>query len=169
MIGKVVGRLTVIREEVGSSKKNCKWLCLCSCGRKCVVRGVDLRLGRTKSCGCFRMEMMRWGVGNRAKRWKGGRRKRGGYSMVRSEGHPRAGKSHYVFEHILVMEKHLGRHLRDKETIHHKNGVRDDNRLENLELWSSSHSPGQRVEDKVKFAREILEQYCPPTFVDFYS
>lgn len=59
------------------------------------------------------------------------------------------------------MEAHLGRPLRPEETVHHKNGQRRDNRLSNLELWSSSHPKGQRVEDKVDWALEILGLYAP--------
>jgi hypothetical protein len=57
------------------------------------------------------------------------------------------------------MEECLGRELRGEENVHHINGVRDDNRLENLELWSSSQPPGQRVADKVAWAKEILALY----------
>jgi len=71
-----------------------------------------------------------------------------------------------VFQHREVMEKHLGRKLVDKENVHHINGVRDDNRIENLELWSSSQPYGQRVSDKVSWAKEILKLYEGVDFME---
>ena len=85
-----------------------------------------------------------------------------GYLEVRGnkwKAHPCADKSGRVLIHRLTMYEYLGRPLEKYETIHHKNGDTTDNRLENLELFNCKHPPGQRVEDKVKWAKEFLEQY----------
>jgi hypothetical protein len=66
-----------------------------------------------------------------------------------------------VAEHRLVMARSLGRPLRSDESVHHRNGQRGDNRLENLELWSRWQPSGQRIADKVAWAHELLLEHAP--------
>jgi hypothetical protein len=79
--------------------------------------------------------------------------------MIRDPGHPRATGSACVFGHILVMEEILGRYLLPGESVHHRNGVKDGNRPENLELWTRPQPAGIRASDAVAWARQIIERY----------
>jgi hypothetical protein len=81
--------------------------------------------------------------------WKGGRIVDGnGYIRVIGDFDdpivgPMLSQSGYAAEHRVVMARQLGRPLEDFETVHHKNGQRDDNRLENLQLRFGRHGSGQ--------------------------
>ena len=83
----------------------------------------------------------------------------GGYLRVYMPGKGNPGKENFPLHHRYVMEQHLGRPLFDHENVHHINGVKDDNRLENLELWSTSQPPGQRIGQKLEWARWFMAQY----------
>ena len=87
--------------------------------------------------------------------WKGGRNKiKKGYINIYFPDHPFAKGGKYVLEHRLVMEKYLGRYLQTYEYVHHKNGIKDDNRIENLEIVVNNNHYGK-----------VQCPYCRKTFL----
>ena len=120
----------------------------CACG--------SLKTRRAKTCLQCRAE-----AGSSNGNWRGGTVKhRAGYVLRRVPTHPKAKTANgYILEHVLVMEEVLGRYLLDGENVHHRNGIKDDNRPENLELWIRPQPSGMRATDAVAWARAILSRY----------
>lgn len=149
LIGMRFGKLRVT-QRVTDGKSNTRWVCQCDCGGQTVAVSGNLKSMRHKSCGCSKYKKKKERITQQ------------GYVFVYAPTHPRAGlRTGRVREHILVMEKVLGRPLISGEEVHHLNGIRSDNRPENLELWTKSQPAGARVKDKVIWAKHILRQYCP--------
>jgi hypothetical protein len=101
--------------------------------------------------------------GKQSCNWQVGRHTENGYTVIWNPKHPNAKGGHngktYILEHRMVMSNYLGRPLLRSEQVHHKNGDRADNRIENLELWSTSQPSGQRIKDKLKWAKEFIKLY----------
>jgi hypothetical protein len=77
-----------------------------------------------------------------------------GYVKVYAPDHPHCTADGYVMKHILVMEKSIGRYLREKECVHHINHIRDDNRLENLKLMTLSEHMSMHMKERYEKRRK---------------
>lgn len=131
--------------------------CVRSRMKKNYLANPSVYYERSKNkCGCgnlknrysLQCQICSWGNLNEPK-WK---KNKHGYIVANS-------RNGELRQHRCVMEEHLGRKLLSHENVHHKNGIRDDNRIENLELWSVSQPAGQRVEDKLEWCYWFIEQY----------
>jgi hypothetical protein len=119
-----------------SSEKNKEKICL-MCGNLFYVESY--RFNKAKYCG-FKCSGM--ATKNRLRgvspNWKGGRaRHTNGYMYIVCRDHPNKVTGQYVLEHRLVCEKTIGRFLEKSEVVHHVNGIKDDNRIQNLMVFSS--------------------------------
>lgn len=132
LTGLTVNRLTV-HERCGYKGRYAAWLCLCCCGNTSVVRSDVLLAGKIGGCyACTRAKPSKGITGIRHPKWKGGKNVVDGYVWVY------IGPYRYKAEHRLIVEQDLGRELRSDEIVHHLNGNKMDNRLDNLVVMTRS-------------------------------
>ena len=119
----------------------------CCCGESFKTTHAEIRKGGGKFCSqdCYHESRK----GKRSTNWKGGRKKSRGYIELYKPEHPRSDINGYIKEHRVIMEICLGRDLDKSEIVHHKIGIRDDNRIENLEVMTrkehqSLHTKGNK-------------------------
>jgi hypothetical protein len=133
-------------------------------GKTCYADGCDREAERKGLCATHYARWRKNGdlETRRAPNGAGHFRKDHGYWVT-----TRNGKTQHLHRH--VMEEKLGRALRPGESVHHINGVRTDNRPENLELMVSSHPRGQRPTDLVEWAYQILHAYEDEVLAGMYD
>lgn len=118
--------------------KNCL-----NCNKEFYTRKSYIKIGHGKYCSHKCCPVWNKGTGGRHKTSKG-------YILTRKPEHPYSYKNGYIKEHRIILENYLGRYLDRKESPHHINHNKDDNRIENLMLFSS-HSAHLRYERKGKY------------------
>jgi len=158
LTGKKFGRLTIIEYVRTDKGKGLLWKCHCECGNYVNIyrKNLTKKSSPTKSCGCLLKDILKKRMtGENHYKWSGGK------PTINGKGYMefKHGKLRGVREHRHIYETHYGIKLLPHQNVHHINGNRTDNRIENLELWDTSQPCGQRVEDKIKFYFNLVKEY----------
>ena len=158
LVGCKFGKLDVIEYVCTVPKKGTVWKCKCECGniKNIYRKNLTKKHCPTKSCGCLIKDILRNRMtGENHYDWKGGN------ATLTGKGYKefRHGDLRGKLEHRYIYETHYGVKLKPHQNIHHINGDRTDNRIENLELWDVAQPSGQRVEDKIKFYFQLVQEY----------
>jgi len=135
--------------------------------RKNGLNGSDIakKYGVSKVCVCRHLKRLNiqnetpiGKRGNEHSQWKGGRGLKSGYWTIYNPTHPRALKIGRVWEHILIMEKHLGRHIKKTEPIHHIDFDRQNNKIENLYLCKNNSEHQQVYKSLHKVVGKLVKK-----------
>ena len=145
--------MTINQRILKKSKQFILGFCACGCGTDIEIRDKT---------GIFRR--FKKGHQNRGENhplWNGGVTYDGkGYRLIKSHNHPNKNQRGYMYEHRLVMEKHLGRYLRDDEEINHLNKDIKDNRIENLEILTKSTHATKHLKGNKRGVKDMSDRAC---------
>jgi len=126
------------------TNKNKELISCFVCNKKRWKRPEQIKQSKSGKLFCSRKCFSKYITGKNSPLWKGGHINKYGYRKIYKNGKQ-------IHEHRYIFENYIGRKLKPFENVHHLNGQRADNRIENLELWCKPQAIGQRVSDLVHF------------------
>jgi hypothetical protein len=149
----------IVWAKVPGLQRGFNYIMQCSiCCEPFTIKGILFNEGRgifcSKSCAIKNRHMISDKTPSKQSNYKSGRYKKSGYWMLT------IGPKQYIYEHRHIMQEHIGRELDRKEHVHHKNGNRLDNRIDNLELLSMSKHMSEHATKVVVYrSRNELGQF----------
>ncbi|MFW5794345.1 MAG: HNH endonuclease [Bacillota bacterium] len=152
--GRVFNGIKVLEKLNEKGKHGYRYYrCLCHCGSEFKTLEYNICLESISSCGC----------GKPVNPGEDGEIKKiNNFVYIYKPNHPNCGKDGWMYYHIYLYSQYLGRAIKREENVFHKNGLTEDNRIENLELWSKAILPEERrVEDMIRFCVDYLSEYKP--------